>query len=174
MLRTYKLVLYKNVLRCSMYINNGNVLNGCGGNFDTHPDWKHDLFQQVQELARGVGDIRSGKADDFLKRAYEQNWWHTEDKLAEMQEKFIEDDPINNTPGRGHHNYRRMEYDIIKNPNGKGATEDREAADEHKVLNKEELLRMMQNHVYALCTTASAVSNTPITQRDYQDQIKLR
>ena len=157
-----------------MFINSGNVLNGCGGNFDTHPDYRHDLFQQVQELARGVGDIRSGKADDFLKRAYEQNWWHTEDKLAEVQDKFVEDDMVNNTPGRGNLNYRRMEYDIVKNPNGKGAAEDREAAEDKEPLSKTELINLMKNHVYALCTTASAVKSTPITQKDYEDQIKLR
>ena len=105
-----------------------------GGNFDTHPDYRHDFFYQVQKVARGVGDIKSGKATDFLDRAYEQNWWHTEDKLAELQDKFLEDDMINNTPGRGQKNYRRMEYDIEKNPNGKGAAEDRELAEERKVI----------------------------------------
>ncbi|MCQ2123344.1 MAG: hypothetical protein MJZ25_04085 [Fibrobacter sp.] len=149
------------------------AMNG-GGNFDTHPDWKHDIFLQVQSLVPGVGDIKSGKADSFVKRAYTQNWWHTEDRLAEEQDKFRENDPFNNTPGRGYRNYRRMEYDIVTNPNGKGAENDRNEANERKVLNKDEVISMMKNHMYALCTTASATSNTPITQNDYKDQIKLR
>ena len=81
-------------------VNNGDAVGMIGNNFDTHPDYRHDLFLQVQQLARGVGDVTSGKADEFLERAYEQNWWHTEDKLAEVQDKFQEDDMINNTPGR--------------------------------------------------------------------------
>ena len=150
------------------------MYGGLGGNFDTHPDYRHDLFYQVQNAVRGIGDIKSGKANDFLTRAYEQNWWHTEDKLAELQDKFLEDDMINNTPGRRQRNYRRMEYDIQKNPNGKGAAEDRELAEDRKVLDDEQVLDFMKQHVYSLCTTASAVKNTPITQKDYSDQIKLR
>ena len=49
-----------------------------GQNFDTHPDYRHDMFYMVQNVARGIGDIRSGKANDFLDRAYAQNWMHTE------------------------------------------------------------------------------------------------
>lgn len=155
-------------------LNGGNVLCQIGNNFDTHPDWRHDLFTQVQALRTGVADIKSGKANAFVNRAYTQNWWHTEDKLAEEQENFKEDDPVNNTPGRGCLNYRRMEYDIIKNPNGKGATADRAEADERVVLDKKQVVELMQNHVYAMCTTASAYGETPITQKDYADQIKLR
>jgi hypothetical protein len=110
-----------------------------GQNFDTHPDYRHDMFYMVQNVARGIGDIRSGKANDFLDRAYAQNWMHTEDELARLQDKFLEDDMINNTPGRGQRNYRRMEYDIEKNPNGKGAAEDRELAEERKVLTVDKL-----------------------------------
>lgn len=150
------------------------MYGGLGNNFDTHPDWRHDMFYQVQNAVRGVGDIRSGKADDFLNRAYEQQWWHTEDKLAELQDKFLEDDMINNTPGRGCRNYRRMEYDIEKNPNGKGAAEDRQLAEDKKPLAADKVLDAMKQHVYAMCTTASAVKSTPITQKDYADQIKLR
>jgi hypothetical protein len=67
-----------------------------------------------------------------------------------------------------------MEYDIQKNPNGKGAAEDRELAEDRKVLDDGQVLDLMKQHVYSLCTTASAVKNTPITQKDYSDQIKLR
>ena len=155
-------------------VNNGDAVGMIGNNFDTHPDYRHDLFLQVQQLARGVGDVTSGKADDFLERAYEQNWWHTEDKLAELQDKFLEDDMINNTVGRGQRNYRRMEYDIQKNPNGKGAAEDRELAEDRKVVAPEKLMDLMKQHVYAMCTTASAAKSTPITQKDYAGQIKLR
>ena len=150
------------------------MYGGLGNNFDTHPDYRHDMFYQVQNAVRGIGDIRSGKADAFLNRAYEQNWWHTEDKLAELQDKFLEDDMINNTPGRGNRNYRRMEYDIEKNPNGKGAAEDRQLAEEKKPLAADKVLDAMKQHVYAMCTTASTCKSTPITLKDYADQIKLR
>ena len=150
------------------------MYGGLGNNFDTHPDYRHDMFYQVQNAVRGIGDIRSGKADAFLNRAYEQNWWHTEDKLAELQDKFLEDDMINNTPGRGNRNYRRMEYDIEKNPTGKGAAEDRQLAEEKKPLAADKVLDAMKQHVYAMCTTASTCKSTPITQKDYADQIKLR
>jgi hypothetical protein len=99
---------------------------------------------------------------------------HTEDELARLQDKFLEDDMINNTPGRGQRNYRRMEYDIEKNPNGKGAAEDRKLAEERKVLPAEKVLGLMRQHLYAMCTTASAVKSTPIKQKDYDGQIKLR
>jgi hypothetical protein len=145
-----------------------------GQNFDTHPDYRHDMFYMVQNVARGIGDIRSGKANDFLDRAYAQNWMHTEDELARLQDKFLEDDMINNTPGRGQRNYRRMEYDIEKNPNGQGAAEDRKLAEERKVLPAEKVLGLMRQHLYAMCTTASAVKSTPIKQKDYDGQIKLR
>ena len=145
-----------------------------GQNFDTHPDYRHDMFYMVQNVARGIGDINSGKANDFLDRAYAQNWMHTEDELARLQDKFLEDDMINNTPGRGQRNYRRMEYDIEKNPNGKGAAEDRKLAEERKVLPAEKVLGLMKQHLYAMCTTASAVKSTPIKQKDYDGQIKLR
>jgi hypothetical protein len=145
-----------------------------GQNFDTHPDYRHDMFYMVQNVARGIGDIRSGKANDFLDRAYAQNWMHTEDELARLQDKFLEDDMINNTPGRGQRNYRRMEYDIEKNANGKGAAEDRKLAEERKVLPAEKVLGLMRQHLYAMCTTASAVKSTPIKQKDYDGQIKLR
>ena len=155
-------------------VNNGDAVGMIGNNFDTHPDYQHDLFLQVQQLARGIGDVSSGKADEVLERAYEQNWWHTEDKLAEVQDKFKEDDMINNTPGRGFKNYRRMEYDITKNPNGKGAEEDHKAAEDKKVLTKDEVVDLLNNVRYSICSTASAWGNEPIKQKDYQDQIKLR
>lgn len=159
-----------------MPLNSGNPLNyyNSVSSFDTHPDYRHDFFNEIQRVVRGVSDINSGKADDFLDRAHTQNYWNTEEKLAEMQEKFIEDDPINNTPGRGNKNYRRMEYDIEKNPNGKGAYEDREEANNKPTWTPSELIKLMNNHKFYMCTTASAFGNAPITQQDYQDQIKLR
>lgn len=155
-------------------INSGNVLAMYGTNFDTHPDWKHDIYVQTQSLIPGVGDIKSGKADDFVKRAETQMYWHTEDKLAEEQDKFLENDPVNNTPGRGQKNYRRMEYDITKNPNGKGAEEDRRAAEDRPVLTKQKLIDLLKDVRYTVCSTASAWGDQPIKQKDYQDQIKLR
>ena len=82
---------------------------------------------------------------------------------------------VNNTPGRGYRNYRRMEYDIPKDASniGKSAQRDREAAEERGVWNKDELLRNLRQNRFAICTTASATSDKPITQKDYQDQIKL-
>jgi len=155
-------------------INSGNVLGMYGTNFDTHPDWKHDIYVQTQSLFPGVSDIKSGKAEKFVKRAATQMYWHTEDRLAAEQDKFLEDDPINNTPGRGQRNYRRMEYDIVENPNGKGAEKDRKAAEEKKELTNAEVVDMLNKFKYTMCSTASAWGNEPIKQKDYQDQIKLR
>lgn len=146
-----------------------------GDNFDTHPDYRHDMFTMCQEYAKNVSDISSGKAKKFLDRAYNQNYWHTADRLAAEQDKFLEDDMVNNTPGRGYRNYRRMEYDIPKDASniGKSAVNDREAAEERGVWNKEELLRNLRQNRFAICSTASATSDKPITQKDYKDQIKL-
>ena len=155
-------------------IDSGNVLGMYATNFDTHPDWKHDIYVQTQSLIPGVMDIKSGKANDFVKRAETQMYWHTEDRLAAEQDKFLENDPVNNTPGRGQKNYRRMEYDITKNPNGKGAEEDREEAENREVLTKAELMNILNNVRYTVCSTASAWGDKPIQQKDYQDQIKLR
>jgi hypothetical protein len=58
-------------------INSGNVLGMYGTNFDTHPDWRHDIYVQTQSLIPGVMDIKSGKAEKFFKRAEEQMYWHT-------------------------------------------------------------------------------------------------
>lgn len=159
-----------------MKIDSGNALNGYGGgaNFDTHPDYRHDFFAQVQHAVRGVGDIESGKADGFVDRAYRQNHWHVADEWVENQKRWEEDDMVNNTPGRDKLNYRRMEYDIEPNPNGKGVERERSEANERKPLSAAELVNHMRNHVYSMCTTASAVGNAPITQSDYADQIKLR
>lgn len=133
------------------------------------------MFTMCQEYAKNVSDISSGKAKKFLDRAYNQNYWHTADRLAAEQDKFLEDDMVNNTPGRGYRNYRRMEYDIPKDASniGKSAQRDREAAEERGVWNKDELLRNLRQNRFAICSTASATSDKPITQKDYQDQIKL-
>ena len=56
-----------------------------GDNFDTHPDYRHDMFTMCQEYAKNVSDISSGKAKKFLERAYTQNYWHTADRLAAEQ-----------------------------------------------------------------------------------------
>ena len=73
-----------------MPLNSGNPLNyyNSVSSFDTHPDYRHDFFNEIQRVVRGVSDINSGKADDFLDRAHTQNYWNTEEKLAEMQEKY--------------------------------------------------------------------------------------
>jgi len=146
-----------------------------GSNFDTHPDYRHDLFSATQHYVNNVSDIKSGKAEKFLNRARTQNYWHTADRLAEEQEKFLEDDMINNTPGRGYRNYRRMEYDIADDASniGKSAEKDRTAAENRKSWSTNDILKEMNVNRYAICSTASAYGNDPIVQKDYKDQIKL-
>lgn len=151
-----------------MFMNAGN-------NFDTHPDYRHDMFNVCQEYVKYVSDIQSGKAQKFKDRAKTQNYWHTFERLAKEQDKFLEDDMINNTPGRGHRNYRRMEYDIPNDPSncGKNAELDREAADERKLMNTNDLLNALKERRFSTCTTASAYGDNPIKQKDYEGQIKL-
>lgn len=146
-----------------------------GSNFDTHPDYRHDMFTACQEYVKYVSDIQSGKAKKFLDRAYTQNYWHTADRLAEEQDKFLEDDMINNTPGRGYRNYRRMEYDIPSDASniGKSAEADRESAETRKQYNANDILKEMNANRFSICSTASAYGNEPIVQKDYKDQIKL-
>lgn len=158
----------------ALNINPGNVINMMGPNFDSTPSWKHDLYTMVQEAWPTVGDIKSGKADAFLNRAVDQQKFHTYGLLSKEQEKFIEDNYWENTPGRGEKNYRRFEYDFSENPNGKSAEADREEALEKKPLDKNAMIDYFRKNGYTMCTTASAYGAEPITQKDYQDQIKLR
>lgn len=163
----------------ALKIDSGNVLGMYGTNFDTHPDWKHDIYVQTQSLFPELSDVKSGNAERYVKHAETQTYWHTEDRITAEQDEYLKDernnaDPINNTPGRGKKNYRRMEYDINKKPNGKGAEEDRTAAEEKKELSKDDAINALKNFKLAICTTASAWGNEPIKQKDYQDQIKLR
>lgn len=146
-----------------------------GNAFDTHPDYRHDMFSICQEFAKNVSDISSGKAKKFLDRAYTQNYWHTADRLAKEQDKFLEDDMVNNTPGRGAKNYRRMEYDIANDASnvGKSAEADRDAAMDKGVWNTDDLLKNLKQSRFSICTTASAYGWNPIKRKDYDDQIKL-
>lgn len=160
----------------ALNINAGNAINMMGYNFNQQPSWKHDLFVQCQDVFPTVGDIKSGKADKFLNRAYKQQGFHTNGLLDRAQEEFIEDNYWENTPNNGHHNLRRMEYDIKDNPNGKSAEADRKEADERErtVFDKKSLLDSFKKNGYTLCTTASAYGAAPITQDDYKEQIVLR
>lgn len=158
----------------ALNINPGNALNMIGYNFSQQPSWKHDIFVQCQDLFPTVGDIKSGKAEKFLNRAYKQQKFHTNGLLSKEQEKFIEDNYWENTPGSEPHNLRRMEYDIKDNPNGKSAENDRKEAEAKTEIKKDDMLEYFKKNGYTICTTATAYGTAPITQEDYKDQIKLR
>jgi hypothetical protein len=158
----------------ALNINPGNVLNMMGYNFNQQNSWKRDIFVACQDVFPTVGDIKSGKADKFLNRAYKQQKLHTNGLLSKAQEDFIEENYWMNTPGRGEKNYNRMEYDFSDNPNGKSAENDRKEAEAKTEINKNDMLDYFKKNGYTICTTATSYGTAPITQEDYKDQIKLR
>lgn len=136
-------------------------------------DYRHDFFGDVQRAVNGVSDIPSGKSRKFLDRAYGMQTLHDEDRLRDMQDSFKEDDVINNTPGRGVKNYRRMEYDM-EVPSARELSDERiDGIYSQKVWGVKELVKAIRGEGYTICTTASAVSSSPITKKDYEGQIKL-
>jgi hypothetical protein len=111
---------------------------------------------------------------EFLERAYNQFKNHDFNKLAKIQDKFITEDPIYGTPGReNHRNYNRMEYDYNDRFDDKGKEDvEKEVADKTE-LTVNKLLNAFKDHGWALNNTATAVGNKPITQKDYDKQIKM-
>jgi hypothetical protein len=141
-------------------------------NFNVKHEYR-DFYADVQRNMKRIGDV-GDESDEFLERAYNQFKNHDFNKLAKIQDKFITEDPIYGTPGReNHRNYNRMEYDYNDrfDDNGKEDVE-KEVADKTE-LTVNKLLNAFKDHGWTLNNTATAVGNKPITQKDYDKQMKM-
>src|SRR5574343_89048 len=141
-------------------------------NFNVKHEYR-DFYADVQRNMKRIGDM-GDESDEFLERAYNQFKNHDFNKLAKIQDKFITEDPIYGTPGReNHRNYNRMEYDYNDRFDDKGKEDvEKEVADKTE-LTVNKLLNAFKDHGWTLNNTATAVGNKPITQKDYDKQIKM-
>ena len=141
-------------------------------NFNVKHEYR-DFYADVQRNMKRIGDV-GDESDEFLERAYNQFKNHDFNKLAKIQDKFITEDPIYGTPGReNHRNYNRMEYDYNDRFDDKGKEDvEKEVADKTE-LTVNKLLNAFKDHGWTLNNTATAVGNKPITQKDYDKQIKM-
>ena len=141
-------------------------------NFNVKHEYR-DFFADVQRNMKRIGDA-GDESDEFLERAYNQFKNHDFNKLAKIQDKFITEDPIYGTPGReNHRNYNRMEYDYNDRFDDKGKEDvEKEVADKTE-LTVNKLLNAFKDHGWTLNNTATAVGNKPITQKDYDKQMKM-
>lgn len=141
-------------------------------NFNVKHEYR-DFYADVQRNMKRIGDV-GDESDEFLERAYNQFKNHDFNKLAKIQDKFIAEDPIYGTPGReNHRNYNRMEYDYNDRFDDKGKEDvEKEVADKTE-LTVNKLLNAFKDHGWTLNNTATAVGNKPITQKDYDKQMKM-
>lgn len=141
-------------------------------NFNVKHEYR-DFYADVQRNMKRIGDM-GDESDEFLERAYNQFKNHDFNKLAKIQDKFITEDPIYGTPGReNHRNYNRMEYDYNDRFDDKGKEDvEKEVADKTE-LTVNKLLNAFKDHGWTLNNTATAVGNKPITQKDYDKQMKM-
>ncbi len=141
-------------------------------NFNVKHEYR-DFYADVQRNMKRIGDV-GDESDEFLERAYNQFKNHDFNKLAKIQDKFITEDPIYGTPGReNHRNYNRMEYDYNDRFDDKGKEDvEKEVADKTE-LTVNKLLNAFKDHGWTLNNTATAVGNKPITQKDYDKQMKM-
>ena len=141
-------------------------------NFNVKHEYR-DFYADVQRNMKRIGDV-GDESDEFLERAYNQFKNHDFNKLAKIQDKFITEDPIYGTPGReNNRNYNRMEYDYNDRFDDKGKEDvEKEVADKTE-LTVNKLLNAFKDHGWTLNNTATAVGNKPITQKDYDKQMKM-
>ena len=141
-------------------------------NFNVKHEYR-DFYADVQRNMKRIGDV-GDESDEFRERAYNQYKNHDFNKLAKIQDKFITEDPIYGTPGReNHRNYNRMEYDYNDRFDDKGKEDvEKEVADKTE-LTVNKLLNAFKDHGWTLNNTATAVGNKPITQKDYDKQMKM-
>lgn len=141
-------------------------------NFNVKHEYR-DFYADVQRNMKRIGDV-GDESDEFLERAYNQFKNHDFNKLAKIQDKFITEDPIYGTPGReNHRNYNRMEYDYNDRFDDKGKEDVEKEVDDKTELTVNKLLNAFKDHGWTLNNTATAVGNKPITQKDYDKQIKM-
>ena len=141
-------------------------------NFNVKHEYR-DFYADVQRNMKRIGDV-GDESDEFLERAYNQFKNHDFNKLAKIQDKFITEDPIYGTPGReNHRNYNRMEYDYNDRFDDKGKEDVEKEVADNTELTVNKLLNAFKDHGWTLNNTANAVGNKPITQKDYDNQMKL-
>lgn len=141
-------------------------------NFNVKHEYR-DFYADVQRNMKRIGDV-GDESDEFLERAYNQFKNHDFNKLAKIQDKFITEDPIYGTPGReNHRNYNRMEYDYNDRFDDKGKEDVEKEVDDKTELTVNKLLNAFKDHGWTLNNTATAVGNKPITQKDYDKQMKM-
>ena len=141
-------------------------------NFNVKHEYR-DFYADVQRNMKRIGDV-GDESDEFLERAYNQFKNHDFNKLAKIQDKFITEDPIYGTPGReNHRNYNRMEYDYNDRFDDKGKEDVEKEVNDKTELTVNKLLNAFKDHGWTLNNTATAVGNKPITQKDYDKQIKM-
>lgn len=147
------------------------MLNG-QANFNVKHEYR-DFFADVQRNLPRIGDVGK-ESDEFLERAYKQFHNHDFNKLAKIQNKFEPEDPIYGTPGREHtRNYNRMEYDFNDRFDDKGKEDVAKEVEKKTELTVEKVLNAFKDQGWTLNNTATAVGNKPITQKDYEKQIKI-
>lgn len=141
-------------------------------NFNVKHEYR-DFYADVQRNMKRIGDV-GDESDEFLERAYNQFKNHDFNKLAKIQDKFITEDPIYGTPGReNHRNYNRMEYDYNDRFDDKGKEDVEKEVNDKTELTVNKLLNAFKDHGWTLNNTATAVGNKPITQKDYDKQMKM-
>lgn len=132
-----------------------------------------DFYSDVQRNMKRIGDI-GDESDDFKKRAYKQFHNHDFTKLAKIQDEFVASDPRRGSEGREkNRNLNRMEYDFEERTDGHTKEEDLDKVSKKIELKVSEITNAFKKHGWTLNSTASAVSDKPITQKDYKDQIKM-
>ena len=128
-----------------------------------------DFFSDIQRNTERIGDV--GKSsDDFKNRAYSQWKLHDFNDLAKNQDSFIPPDEMYGTRGREKfRNYNRMEYDTPERHDGKNHDEVMAEVNKKTEMTVKNILNAFKKQGYTLCSTASAVKQTPIEQKDYKD-----
>lgn len=148
-----------------------SMLNG-QANFNVKHEYR-DFFSDIQRNLPRIGDVGK-ESDDFKDRAYEQFHNHDFAKLAKIQDKFIAEDPLYGTPGReDHRNYNRMEYDYNDRFDGKSKEDIAKEVDKQTEMNVDKMLNAFKTQGWTLNSTATAIGTKPITQKDYENQMKL-
>lgn len=141
-------------------------------NFRINHEYR-DFLSDTQRNTERIGDV--GKvSDDFKKRGFNAFQQHDYHDLAKNQDKFVAPDEMYGTVGREkNRNYNRMEYDQPERNDNK-AHEDVMADVNKKIeITVDDILNAFEKQGYTLNSTASTISDKPIEQQDYKDQIKM-
>jgi hypothetical protein len=132
-----------------------------------------DFYSDVQRTWERIGDVGE-ESDAFKDRAYKQFHEHDYNKLAEIQDEFIAEDPTAGTPERpNNRNYNRMEYDALERNDGKDADTIKKEVNAKVEMSVDDIKKAFEQQGYTLNSSASAIGSQPIIADDYNDQIKM-